>query len=122
MNSNRLETEEKVLREFLKWSGGPEDDVKAKKKDKIQAYILATLFFVVTATLLYLDPPNLYQVLAGLSLIIGIVFMAMANIIAGSTHNLEYTRPFIDADAIRARIKDIENSQPDQQGPSGWTH
>lgn len=121
MNDLQLEEEEKILLDFLKWSGGPEDDPREKSKNKIQAYVISGVLFIVSSVLLYLDHPSFYQAMGGLAALCGCAFLFMATIITGAKNSIKYTEKYIDTESIRKRLEEIKIDKSNQQGPSDWT-
>lgn len=120
MSNYQLEKEEKILRDFLKWSGGPEDDPREKRKSKIQAYVVSAVLLIISLILFYFDSPSFYQVVGGLAALCGFVFLFMATVITGTSSNIIYTEKYIDTESVRKRLKEIELNKSNQPGPPAW--
>ncbi len=121
MSDHKLEAEEKVLLEFLKWSGGPEDDPKEKRKSRIQAYVMSGILVTVSGVFFYFNRLSLYQVVGALAALLGFVFFFMATFITTASNHIQYTEKYIDTESVRERLREIKLNKSNQQDPSGWT-
>jgi hypothetical protein len=119
--NHMLEAEEKALKEFLKWSGGTEDDANEKKKNKIQACVLAIRLLLASGVVFYFNRINLYQFLGPVLALLGGVFLFVATVINISSSNIKFTDKYIDTESIRKRLEEIKLNKSNQQGPSSWT-
>ena len=122
MNIQQLVEEENILAEFLKWSGGPEDNQQNKHKSKTQAYIVSAMLFVTAIVLFFLEIPSVLQLIGLGCLIIALVYFFMAQVISGSSYNLKYTQKYIDTGAIRERLLEIQRMKLElEKRSSGWS-
>lgn len=108
MASPQQDEEERVLQEFLKWSGGPEDDPAEKRKNLKQAFFMSALLIIGSASLFYFDPPSKFQIMGGLLFVMSVALFCWGTFIRGTANNLKYTERYIDTGAIRDRLEEIK--------------
>jgi len=103
-----IDQEEKVLREFIKWSGKDNFKPKSVNASRTKSLVIAIVFWVIAGYLFLKSPVEINQILAFLSVLMGLVFIFMGSITGHSGNNIEYTHKFIDLEGARNRLAEIE--------------
>ncbi len=113
-----MDQEEKVLRDTLIWQNqvGPD---KARK-NKAQVFSASAIVLVVGFALLYFDAPSITQLFGLLLTWVGMIFLWYGYFISLSSSYTEITNKYVDYDAIKARLDEIESAKGSQRKNQEW--